>query len=182
MRTSLVRCSIAAGLTVHLYVAGMDVSTADLFTAPAADLLSGHEASALIQADFGRFDPHYVERQSALNSRLIKLGERLGEIQASGHPMECASEIYLEAKWLQRYTAYWNDLKQRLDDLEKSLTDFRSGAKPFLSISGSPTLSLSGLNNPMTRLCPFFSSNCHSRLRNHIGRRHIDRSKTTVSQ
>ena len=35
--------------------------------------------------------------------------------------MECSNEIYLEAKWLHRYTADWHRLDRRLDDLDKSL-------------------------------------------------------------
>jgi hypothetical protein len=96
--------------------------------------LSGAEAKVLIQADFLRFDPHYLERQKEFGDRLGRLGKRLAEIQQSGHSMECSNEIYLEAKWLHRYTTYWDELKGRLDDLEKSLNgldqDFASRQSP----------------------------------------------------
>src|SRR5262249_42925186 len=42
-------------------------------------------------------------------------------LQAAGNEMECSNEIYLEAKWLHRYTADWDSLEKRLDALEKSL-------------------------------------------------------------
>jgi hypothetical protein len=55
--------------------------------------------------------------------------------------MECSNEIYLEAKWLHRYTAYWDRLKKRLADLQKSLDqanqDFATQQSPETGLWGA---------------------------------------------
>src|SRR5262249_47497710 len=86
-----------------------------------AQFLSGNEVKALILEDFVRFDPRYVEHREQFGGRLDKLGRRLADIQAAGKDMECRKENYPEAKRLHRYTAEWDHLKTRLDDLERSL-------------------------------------------------------------
>src|SRR5215469_179027 len=86
-----------------------------------ARLLAGNGVKALVLKDFIRFDSHYVQHRDQLGLRLDGLGRQLAELQASGNEMECSNEIYLEAKWLLRYTAEWRRLENRLDDLEKSL-------------------------------------------------------------
>src|SRR5262245_56107519 len=86
-----------------------------------AKLLTGSEVKALVQRDFIRFDPNYVEHREWFGRRLDSLGRQLADLQAAGNEMECSNEIYLEAKWLHRYTADWHRLDRRLDDLDKSL-------------------------------------------------------------
>jgi hypothetical protein len=99
----------------------MGGSTADVFADPTARLLSGHEANAFVETEFSDFDPDSLAHRSRLGDRLIELGEQLAHIQASGHSMQCSNQIYLEAKWLQHYTTYWNELTRRLEDLATSL-------------------------------------------------------------
>jgi hypothetical protein len=86
-----------------------------------AKLLTGSEVKALVLRDFSRFDPQYVAHQQRWGARLDSLTQRPTALQAAGNEMECSNEIYLEAKWLYRYTAYWDRLESRLDDLAKSL-------------------------------------------------------------
>jgi hypothetical protein len=114
---------VATSLSFFLALAAPVGRAADVPIDTAAKLLSGSEATALIQADFIRFDPHYLEQREKFDVRLTELAKRLGELQASGHSMDCSTEIYLEAKWLQRYTTYWDELERRLTDLEKSLNE-----------------------------------------------------------
>jgi hypothetical protein len=118
-----VKRALATALVFYLALTAPGGHAAELSNDGDVKLLSGAEAKALIQTDFIRFDPSYLEHQANFGDRLTRLGKQLGEIQAAGHPMECSNEIYLEAKWLHRYTTYWNELKERLDDLEKSMND-----------------------------------------------------------
>ena len=122
-----------AALSFLFCLAGMGGSTADVFADPTARLLSGHEANAFIETEFSYFDPDSLAHRSRLGDRLIELGEQLAHIQASGHSMQCSNQIYLEAKWLQHYTTYWNELKERLDDLEKSMNDLDQNSATQLS-------------------------------------------------
>jgi hypothetical protein len=97
---------------------------ADEFPDPGeAKLLTGSEVKALVLRDFTRFDPQYAAHQQRWGARLDGLTQRLTALQAAGNEMECSNEIYLEAKWLYRYTAYWDRLGSRLDDLAKSLNE-----------------------------------------------------------
>jgi hypothetical protein len=114
---------LAAALVLYVALAAPHGHTAELSNGTEVRLLAGDEAKALIQADFIRFDPSYLDHQTSFGDRLARLGKRLSDLQAAGHDLECSNEIYLEAKWLQRYTTYWDELEQRLNDLEKSLDD-----------------------------------------------------------
>ena len=106
-----------------------------------AMLLRGNEVKALVQKDFIRFDPNYLEHHERLGQRLDGLGQRLAGLQAAGNEMECSNEIYLEAKWLYRYTAYWERLEKRLDDLAQSLNrpdqEFATRQSPETGLWGS---------------------------------------------
>ena len=125
--------ALATALVFYLALTAPGGHAAELSNDGDVKLLSGAEAKALIQTDFIRFDPSYLEHQANFGDRLTRLGKQLGEIQAAGHPMECSNEIYLEAKWLHRYTTYWNELKERLDDLEKSMNDLDQNSATQLS-------------------------------------------------
>jgi hypothetical protein len=114
-------------LPVLVLLLGM-AATADAAAEPRADLplqdairITGTEADALIRQDFLRFDPLYDRHRKPLADRLDQLRARLIGIQAAGNEMECSTEIHLEAEWLLRYTALWDRLSQRLDDLAESL-------------------------------------------------------------
>src|SRR5262249_52781133 len=84
-------------------------------------LLRGTEVKALVLRDFIRFDSRYVGHREQFGHRLDTLARQLAALQAAGNEMECSNEIYLEAKWLHRYTADWDSLEKRLDALEMSL-------------------------------------------------------------
>jgi hypothetical protein len=97
------------------------VSFAELPDPNEGTFLRGSEIRAVILKDFIRFDPQYVAHRQRFGDRLDRLAKRLAALQADGNEMACSNQIYLEAKWFHRYTAYWDRLEKRLDDFEKSL-------------------------------------------------------------
>lgn len=126
---------LCLGLTV------VAARSADLPAPDKGKLLSGAEMKALILGDFIRYDPDYIEHRKRLGDRLDQMMARLSALQAAGHEMECSNQIYLEAKWLHRYTAYWDRLEKKLDELEKSLDqpdqDFAAEQSPKTGLWGA---------------------------------------------
>ena len=114
---------------IRLYVRKMhrQTSVAVLLFCLAWGVWSPAKASddirALIEQQFIRYDPNYVENRARLGNRLEALSSRLAELEAEGHELHCSKQIFLEAKWLHRYTAYWDKLTEKLDRLELSLED-----------------------------------------------------------
>ncbi len=72
--------------------------TSALELAPSVETISGSELEALIERDFIAYDPDYLEHRRVYGERLHELASRLAEIQATGNPMECSNQIFLEAK------------------------------------------------------------------------------------
>jgi hypothetical protein len=136
-----VKCVSAIAIGLCLSVATVTLSAAEPSDFPVAKILSGREIQTLILKDFIRFDPDYVAHRQRLGRWLDSLGWRLAALQASGDHMECSNEIYLEAKWLHRYTGYWDRLKKRLEDLQKSLDqvnqDFATQQSPETGLWGA---------------------------------------------
>ncbi|MFB3111063.1 MAG: hypothetical protein ACE10G_03425, partial [Gemmatimonadales bacterium] len=97
--------------------------TSTLELAPSVETISGSELEALIERDFIAYDPNYLEQRRVFGERLHELASRLAEIQATGNPMECSNQIFLEAKWLYHYTAYWERLDRQLERLAQSLNE-----------------------------------------------------------
>src|SRR4051812_4443668 len=112
---------VAFTLAGCLLIAPAGVSFADLPDPNEGTFLPGSEIRAIILKDFMRFDPQYAAHRQRSGDRLDRLAKRLAVLQADGNEMECSNEIYLEAKWFYRYTAYWDRLERRLDDFAKSL-------------------------------------------------------------
>jgi len=88
--------------------------TSALDLAPSVETISGAELEALIERDFIAYDPDYLEHRRVYGARLHGLASRLAETQATGNPMECSNQIFLEGKWLYHYTAYWARLDRQL--------------------------------------------------------------------
>jgi hypothetical protein len=112
---------VAFALAVCLGTAPAGVSFADLPDPKEGTFLRGSEIRAIILKDFLRFDPQYAAHRQRFGNRLDHLAKRLVAIQTEGNEMECSNQIYLEAKWFYHYTAYWDRLEKRLDDLTSSL-------------------------------------------------------------
>src|SRR6266568_3614354 len=78
---------------------------------------------AKIRTAFTARDGQYSARRAELKKRLAPLATNLEQLQASGHPMNCADQIRLEVQWLLNYREDWDRAARRIDDLEKSLAD-----------------------------------------------------------
>lgn len=84
---------------------------------------AGDRTRALIEEQFVRYDSDYHAHREKLGARLSALGKRLAGIEAKGRKLHCSEQMFLEAKWLHRYTAHWDDLADKLERLELSLAD-----------------------------------------------------------
>jgi hypothetical protein len=85
-----------------------------------AELVVGDAAVGLIDALFLQYDPGYLEKIAVRERRLDALAERLFALAAAGRNTRCSEQIFLEAKWLVTYTAWWVRMDDRLDDLKAS--------------------------------------------------------------
>jgi hypothetical protein len=112
---------VVFALAVCLGTAPAGMSIADLPDPNEATFRPGSEIKAIVLKDFTHFDPQYVENRQRSGDRLDHLAKRLAALQGEGNEMTCSNQIYLEAKWLYHYTAYWDRLEKRLDDLARSL-------------------------------------------------------------
>src|SRR5262249_22303476 len=77
----------------------------------------------LITEQFVRYDPEYVEHRRRYGERLEEVAQAIARAEADGHSRHCSQQMFLEAKWLQRYTAKWSRLDDKLKRIEASLTD-----------------------------------------------------------
>ena len=112
---------VAFALAACLATVPAGVSFAVLPDPKEGTFLRGSEIRAIILKDFIRFDPQYAAHRQRFGNRLDHLAKRLAAVQTEGNEMECSNQIYLEAKWFYHYTAYWDRLEKRLDDLANSL-------------------------------------------------------------
>lgn len=78
---------------------------------------------SLIREQFIAYDPDYMAHEAAYGARLDQMAERLVAAQSNGQSLECSHQIFLEAKWLHRYTAHWDRLENTLERLDDSLGD-----------------------------------------------------------
>ncbi len=77
----------------------------------------------IIDAQFVRYDPDYHTHYKQYGARLDALASTLAELEAQGRRLYCSKQIFLEAKWLHRYTAHWDKLDDKLKRLELSFED-----------------------------------------------------------
>jgi hypothetical protein len=77
----------------------------------------------LIQRQFEIYDPDYQTHRKHYGERLEELSKAIADAQASGQNLHCSQQMFLEAKWLHRYTAHWDDLEDKLRRIELSLDD-----------------------------------------------------------
>ena len=113
---------VAFALAVCLGTAPAGMSIADLPDPNEATFRPGSEIKAIVLKDFTRFDPQYVENRQRSGDRLDHLAKRLAALQGEGNEMTCSNQIYLEAKWLYHYTAYWDRLENGLTILQGALS------------------------------------------------------------
>ena len=96
------------------------------------ELVVGDAAVDRIAALFVKYDPDYREKIEARRKRFEALGQRLFARAEAGEDTHCSQQIFLEAKWLLGYTAWWPRIDARLDDLEASfaVSDQSFAAEP----------------------------------------------------
>ena len=72
---------------------------------------------------FITYDAAYRQRREIFGKRLVALASKLASVQGLDSDMTCATQIYLEAKWLYDSTADWVELDRQLARLADSLRD-----------------------------------------------------------
>jgi hypothetical protein len=72
-------------------------------------------------ADFLKFDPDYRRKRAKYADELRDLQLELARQTAKGRPTPCSRQIFLEARWLVLYSAYWDRIERRLHDLREML-------------------------------------------------------------
>ena len=77
----------------------------------------------IIRCQFEIYDPDYQMHREDYGERLKALSKAIAEAQASGRTLHCSQQMFLEAKWLHRYTAHWSRLEDKLKRIEQSLND-----------------------------------------------------------
>lgn len=85
--------------------------------------LADEKVRDLITEQFIEYDPDYLANYHKYGAILERLSGQLAELEAQGHQLHCSKQIFLEAKWLHRYTAHWDDLADKLERLETSFDD-----------------------------------------------------------
>jgi hypothetical protein len=72
--------------------------------------------------DFIKFDPNYKQKHARYAQQLRELQLELARQTSKGRPTPCARQIFLEARWLVYYSAHWDRIERRLDDLREMLS------------------------------------------------------------
>ncbi len=125
-----VRASLAVLVLITTAVGG----TAEAFDlGPRPPTLVGDAARQRIDALLAGYDPDYAFEHAAREARLDRLGSELFERSIAGVDTRCSQQIFVEAKWLVGYTAWWPRIDARLDELENSfsITDQSFAAEPY---------------------------------------------------
>ena len=78
----------------------------------------------LIQREFEKYDPDYQVHREHYGKRLEEMSAAIADAQAKGRNLHCSQQIFLEAKWLHRYTALWDHMEDKLKRIELSLNDY----------------------------------------------------------
>lgn len=81
----------------------------------------------LIRQQFERYDADYAIHRERFGERLVTLHEALSRAQEEGRDLQCSQQMFLEAKWLQRYTARWDRLEDLIQRIQHSLADPHQG-------------------------------------------------------
>ncbi|HEX7073427.1 MAG TPA: hypothetical protein VF226_05245 [Hyphomicrobiaceae bacterium] len=108
--------------------AGIGALTRVLFSAVlsfsiCASAQASEDVQELIRHQFEIYDPAYGAHREQYGERLKAMSEAIAEAQANGRNLHCTQQMYLEAKWLYRYTAHWDRLADKLTRIEQSLDD-----------------------------------------------------------
>ena len=77
----------------------------------------------LIRRQFEIYDPQYEIHRDRFSEHLKAISQAIAESEAHGRHLYCSEQMYLEAKWLQGYTAHWDRLEDKLARIEQTLND-----------------------------------------------------------
>jgi hypothetical protein len=71
--------------------------------------------------DFIKFDRDYPQQHRKYALELRELQLELARQNSKGRATPCSRQIFLEARWPVYYSAHWNEIQQRLNDLREML-------------------------------------------------------------
>ena len=83
--------------------------------------ISGTMARAMIQRQFVAFDPNYLAGRRRFEPKITAAAGAIVENEWRARALPCSKQIYLEAKWLWSYTAFFGELAEMLDAFAESL-------------------------------------------------------------
>lgn len=110
-------------LSTHRYVYTVPLVVTVLLTLAAPSGAATGDFHELIWRQFEIYDPDYSVNHERYGVRLNELAKMLAQAQSDGRDLHCSQQMYLEAKWLHRYTAHWTRLEDKLKRIESSLGD-----------------------------------------------------------
>ncbi len=84
------------------------------------ELVFGSDAVEFVDSMLIAYDPAYPQNHAARVVRLDSLAHTLFDREAAGEDLDCSRQLFVEAKWLVKYTAWWSKIDARLDELEGS--------------------------------------------------------------
>jgi len=71
--------------------------------------------------EFIKFDPEYPQKHRKYTQQLRELQLDLARQTSKGRATPCSRQIFLEARWLVHYSAHWDRIERRLNDLSEML-------------------------------------------------------------
>jgi len=83
--------------------------------------ISGNAARVLIEKQFTAFDPNYSFKKKRFGPEITAAATAIAENEWQGRAVPCSRQIYLEAKWLWSYTAFFDQLTELLKAFPESL-------------------------------------------------------------
>jgi hypothetical protein len=106
---------------------GVIVAAAAFSIFPLAVAGATEDFHDLIRRQFEIYDPDYRAHHEHYGNRVTALARSLAQSQKAGRDLVCSQQMFLEAKWLHRYTAHWARLEDKLQRIEKSLDQHDQG-------------------------------------------------------
>lgn len=87
---------------------------------PHTSTLHRNPSFCIVANDFTAYDRQYREKLAAYYEKLQQASQKLRQLDARGMTTNASQQLFIHAKWLTRYTAYWSRLDALLERLEDS--------------------------------------------------------------
>ncbi|WP_259782670.1 hypothetical protein [Aestuariispira ectoiniformans] len=84
----------------------------------------GALAHCVVSSDFASYDQHYSKRLSGYLEKLQRAARNIQRLDEAGIATHASQQLFIHAKWLSKYTAYWSRLDALLERLESSFLEF----------------------------------------------------------